>query len=537
MDDRLRGKPVDQETDYAEAVLDTVREGLRASEMRYRLLFETAREGIWLLDGDTGKVIDANPFLLELLGFRKDELVGREPWHLYGDREAARSRFEEVRKRGFSYDPELTMRSKSGSELRIEAVSNLYSVGASRVLQCNMRDLTDRSRLEGQLRQMQKLESIGHLAGGVAHDFNNILNIISAHTAVLDRNAAEAGDERSRESARAIEQAVRRGAGVVKQLLTFARRTETSFEPLDLNGLIDEVRKMVVETFPKTVRLRTELDPDLPRVLGDANQIHQALLNLVVNARDAMAKGGTITLKTHVVAGEMLRRRLENATADQYVSIEVADQGPGMNEEVRKRLFEPFFTTKEKGKGAGMGLAVVYGVVQAHQGTIDVESQPGKGTCFALYFPVSAAAAKRPAEPEEPAAETRGAAKIEEGRGRTILFVEDEELLQTAIRSLLEDQGYRVLTAGDGLEAVAMHAAHKSEIDAVIVDLGLPKLDGWEAFLRMKKADPELKAIIASGILDAEKRTRMRREGIQATLRKPYGAPEIMKILKQVLED
>jgi signal transduction histidine kinase/CheY-like chemotaxis protein len=460
-------------------------------------------------------------------------------------------RFEDLKKRGFSYDPELTMRSKSGNELRIEAVSNLYTVGVSRVLQCNMRDLTDRSRLEEQVRQMQKLESIGNLAGGVAHDFNNILNIISAHTAVLGRKSADGNGDRQKESAQAIEQAVRRGAGVVKQLLTFARRTETAFYPLVVNPIADEVRKMVVETFPKTVELRAELAPDLPKILGNPTQIHQALLNLVVNARDAMEKGGTITLKTRAVSGEKLRRRLESATAEEYVSIEVADQGPGMSEEVRKRLFEPFFTTKEKGKGVGMGLAVVYGVVQAHQGTIDVESDPGKGTCFALYFPAaspaaeSAGAESSAAAPlEEPAQEAEASWGSEEdgdgdggGKGRTILFVEDEELLQSAIRSLLEDQGYRVLTARDGVEAVEVHAARKKEIDAVIVDLGLPKLDGWDAFQQMKKADPKLKAIIASGTLDAEKRSRMRRAGIRATLRKPYGPREILAALRQVLED
>jgi two-component system cell cycle sensor histidine kinase/response regulator CckA len=418
----------------------------------------------------------------------------------------------------------------------------VYTVGASRVVQCNMRDLTDRSRLEAQLRQMQKLESIGNLAGGVAHDFNNILNIISAHTAVLDRKVASGDGNRQRESAQAIEQAVKRGAGVVKQLLTFARRTETSFEPLDLNALVEEVQKMVVETFPKTVRLEIDLAPGLPRILGDSNQIHQALLNLLVNARDAMSKKGTVTVKTHLVEGETLRRRLEDATAEEYVSIEVADEGPGMAEEVRKRLFEPFFTTKEKGKGVGMGLAVVYGVVQAHRGTIDVESLPGKGTCFALHFPVTTAAADTdeeaaPRRPrEDVSVEADRGERDGSGKGRTILFVEDEELLQTAIRSLLEDQGYRVLTAADGLEAVEVHAARKAEIDAVIVDLGLPKLDGWEAFLRMKKSDPDLKAIIASGNLDQEKRSRMRREGIRATLRKPYGAREIMKALRQVLE-
>ena len=248
--------------------------------------------------------------------------------------------------------------------------------------------------------------------------------------------------------------------------------------------------------------------------------------------------------------GERLRRRLESASAEEYVSIEVADQGPGMSEEVRKRLFEPFFTTKGKGKGVGMGLAVVYGVVQAHQGTIDVESDPGKGTCFALYFPAASPAAESagaeasaPPPPEKPANDaeaswgSEGDGDGDDGKGRTILFVEDEELLQSAIRSLLEDQGYRVLTARDGVEAVEVHAARKKEIDAVIVDLGLPRLDGWDAFQQMKKADPKLKAIIASGNLDAEKRSRMRRAGIQATLRKPYGPREILEALRLVLED
>jgi two-component system CheB/CheR fusion protein len=512
--------------------------GRRSSELRYRLLFETAREGIWLIDGDSRRILDVNPYLAELLGFRREELVGKVPWQedLYRDSEAAERRFEDLLARGFTFDPEVSMCTRDGDEIQIEAVSNVYSVGNSRVVQCNMRDLSERNRLQGQLRRAQKVEAIGALAGGVAHDFNNLLNIISAHLELAVRLDEES--DKRRQSVDAIRKTLQRGTSVVRQLLTFARREKAAFEDVSLNALVEEIVGIVRETFPRSIAIETSLAPGLPRVRADPNQIHQAILNLLVNARDAMPSGGRVRIETRTASSEKVREAVVETVGGDYVELTVADEGVGMDEEAMKRVFEPFFTTKSDSGGQGLGLAVVHTILDSHGAMVDVASRRGEGTRFRIWFPVPAQTAgtdageeaSRPPElPREPASGGNG-----EG-GQTILLVEDEDLLRDAVVSLLEAEGYRVLTARDGLEAVDRHAAHRDEISAVILDLGLPKLGGWEAFLRMKALDPALKAIVASGNLDRERRTEMRDQGLLASLRKPYAPEEILKTVRRVL--
>jgi len=520
--------------------------GLKASELRYRLLFETAREGIWLLEGATGRVIDANPFLVDLFGIRPEELVGKVPWdvNLYRDQEAAKRRYDDLLLRGFSYDPEISMTSRSGETVHIEAVSNVYFVGNSRIVQCNMRDLSERTRLRGRLMGAQRLEAVGSLAGGVAHDFNNLLNIIGAHVELVGRTDEP---EKQKKSLEAIRKTLERGSGVVKQLLTFARREKTSFEPVQLNAVVEEIVAIVRETFPKSLRIETRLAPDLPPILADAGQLHQALLNLLVNARDAMPKGGPITIATSVAGSSSVRTVVPEASHESFVELCVQDAGKGMDDATKRRLFEPFFTTKSDAGGQGLGLAVVATIAETHRAYLDVESELGRGTRFRLFFPATEAPRTLPtrsgtktrtggSEPGASGALAESAAPSGgSGNGQTILLVEDEDLLREAVGTLLESEGYRVLTARDGIEAVERHAAHRSEIAAVILDLELPKLGGWDAFLRMREADPHLKGIVASGTLEPDRRTEMRRLGLQASLRKPYAPAEMLKTVRQVL--
>lgn len=512
-------------TDRAEA-----ERHLKQSEARYRTLFQTAREGIWILDARSEFILEVNEHLTKLFGYEPEELVGKRPWELdvYDDNEAARVRFRELRRRGSSFDPQLRMKTKAGQTIHIEAVSNVYQVDESRVIQCNMRDISDRTRLQEDLRQVQKLESIGRLAGGVAHDFNNILNIISAHASLLDRNKKQ-DPSRQSESLDAIEKAVRRGSGVVRQLLTFARKSEISFEQVHVNTIVEEVAKMLGETFPKSVEIQLDLDTDVPAIHGDPNQLHQAILNLCVNARDAMPNGGVLQMDTRLTPGGELQGRLPDALTTTYVSIVVSDGGTGMSEGIRERVFEPFFTTKAPGSGEGLGLAVVYGVVNSHNGLIELDTTEGEGTTFRLHFPIGSS---RPRERDEPAEDSTG----QGGGTEMVLLVEDEESLLQALRALLESEGYVVLTAGDGMEAVRLHEENMGRVAAVVVDLGLPKLGGWEAYLKMRERDPDLRCIVASGNLDSKRRAEIHRGGARASLRKPYEAEEVLRTVRRVLD-
>ncbi len=512
---------------------------VRASEVRYRRIFETAREGIWLMDAATGQLLDVNPFLEELLGYSRQEMLGKKPWDLglYDDPAAARSRFEANLAGGFGFEQEVLLRTKAGQRVFVEAITTTYDQGGRRVTQANLRDVTERARLQEQVRQMQKLDSIGRLAGGVAHDFNNLLNIISAHVGVLGRDKLEA--MKRAESTSSIQKAVERGTAVVRQLLTFARKSDIAFEPTDVNVVMKELASMLRETLPKQVRVSTKLAEEVPRVHADPNQLHQAILNLAVNARDAMPQGGVLTLGTDVVSAETLRNKFPEAPDGTYVELCVSDTGAGMDGDTRRRIFEPFFTTKGS-KGQGLGLAVVYGIVNSHRGYVDVESEVGKGTTFRIYIEVpelqpgvdDVASRARRKSLRRPTA----AVKPISGERPTILLVEDEETLLAPIREFLEEEGFEVLTALDGVAAVRVHAENADRIQAVLLDLGLPRLGGWQAFLKMRERDPALRCIVASGNIEPEQRTAMQDAGVQASVRKPYGTSEILRVVRSVLE-
>jgi len=409
-----------------------------------------------------------------------------------------------------------------------EAVRTLYGRGrvvtrdgqAVRMVGTSQ-DITERKRLEDQLRQAQKLESVGTLAGGVAHDFNNILNIISAYAALISR--ASALSKPIEPHLETIQQAVERGTSVVRQLLTVARKGDAVFSFVDLNRLVEGLALLLRETFPRTISIVEEKAAEVPAIEADAGQLDQALLNLCVNARDAMPDGGTLVLKTEV------RGEGGSGSGDRHVCVSVSDSGVGMEEATRRRIFEPFFTTKKDGSGTGLGLAVVYGIVRSHGGSIEVETEPGRGSTFCLGFPV----AHRRAEPESVHA---SAVAPPVGGQETILLVEDETTLLGALRNLLEAEGYRVLEASDGLEAVAVHRRYAAEIALVVADLGLPKLGGWEAFLRMKEADPNARAILVSGILETDTQADFSAEGVRATMWKPYTADEMLRKIRAVLD-
>jgi PAS domain S-box-containing protein len=391
----------------------------------------------------------------------------------------------------------------------------------------SFRDVTEQRKLQNQLLQSQKIQSIGTLAGGIAHDFNNILGIILGYSSLLEKRKED--PQKHSESISAINQAVERGAALVQQILTFARKTDVAFEPLSIPDLGRELLSMLKQTFPKTITFTETYATDLPDILADRTQIHQVLLNLCVNARDAMPAGGSIIIEADLRTKDFVRSRFPTADQEFYACIRIIDTGEGMDEITRLRIFDPFFTTKEKGKGTGLGLSVVYGVIQSHHGFVDVESRLGHGTTFTLFLPIPSIVSKE--ETQILTVLTKPVRGTE-----TILLVEDEYLLLDMLRISLEAEGYTVYRAADGEEAIQMFTLHKKEIDLILSDVGLPKMNGVDEFKKLKEIDPTVKALLASGFFEPESKLELQRAGVMGFIQKPYVPQEILRKVREVLD-
>src|SRR5262245_33439727 len=397
------------------------------------------------------------------------------------------------------------------------------------------REAEEHQKLESQLWQAQKLESIGTLAGGIAHEFNNILNIIKGYT-LLIRQTPSIG-ESTAESLNVIDESVERGAYEVKQLLTLARKTESRLTLCNPNDLLLDLAKLLKQTMPKTIELTLDLDSKVPPVAIDTNQINQALLNLAVNARDALPNGGELTLKTIVVARFQVPE--PDATAESYVCVEVRDNGIGMSSGVQARIFEPFFTTKSVGNGTGLGLAIVYGIVKSHNGFIDVDSKPREGTTFRLYLPIAAHEEKStvddamlnkalPVEEKTNGADTPPSSQA---RTKSVLVIEDEENMVYLLRKAFLRNKCPLFVALDGAQAIAMYQNHKDDIGVVLLDIGLPKYSGWDIVLRIKEQNPDIKIFVTSGYLEPDLKSKMARAGVEAFIQKPYNPGDVVEML------
>jgi signal transduction histidine kinase len=385
-----------------------------------------------------------------------------------------------------------------------------------------------RFELERELIQSQKMESLGTLASGIAHDFNNILAIISGYSELGGRRSLPHQPELMK-CFEAISLASRRGALLVSQLLTFARKTETVFRSVDINAIIAELTMFFSETFPKTIHISTNLEKNAPAIVADLTQLHQVFMNLCVNARDAMPEGGSIAIATLVLENPKVRTKFPKATAQRYLAISISDTGCGMDEGTKGKIFDPFFTTKDPSKGTGLGLALVHSIIENHHGMIDVESGIGIGTAFHLYLPMEAPLA----DVEEPKKEIR--ISPPEGTG-TVLLIEDEALIIDMVQSVLNSEGYKVLIAQDGEEGIAMFARHQKEIVAVLSDLGLPKLRGDEVARRIKKIDPYAEIILISGFFDPGIKANMEKIGVNRFIQKPFTIAELDCGLQSVID-
>ena len=507
-------------------------EALRESETRFRVLADSTFEGLCI--SENGVIIDANASLARMLGLRAPGYHRPQGERLPGPGIGRAGQPADAIRIQHSLTS-TSSGSPDGTLLPVEARSKTIPYQGRRVQVTTFNDISERRRneeehsiLESEIRQNQKLESLGTLAGGIAHDFNNILSIISGHTAALAGKLKE--NPQAQAALHTINEAAERGSSMVRQILTFARKSEAEFRSLHIQDMVADLVKMLRVTFPRTIEISHSSPQDLPPVWMDPSQLHQALLNLCINARDAMAGAGKLEILTSLIDGGEIASRFPAAAGKRLVRIQVADTGVGMDEKTRSRIFEPFFTTKGRGRGTGLGLAVVYGVVQAHKGFIEVDSRPGRGASFSLYFPAS----ERQTLLAFP--EGEGAQPIARG-SETILVVEDEEDLRELLTTMLHDYGYGILVARDGLEALERYRRHRNDIQLVITDMDLPKINGAAVSQSILSDNPGARIILISGFVEAALKNSILASGVREFVAKPYTMPQMLQIVRKVLDE
>ncbi len=504
-------------------------DALRAGEERYRRITETSAEGIVTLDAD-GRITFANGRMARLLGLAPEEMTGRPLLDfVHPEGRAAAAAWLRHTRQGYEEQGDLRFRTRDGKTLwaLVAAVPLPDDARGQAGTLAMVSDVTARRELESRYLQAQKMEAVGRLAGGIAHDFNNLLTVIGGCGELLARTLPKGSD--AAELVREIREAGDRAAMLTRQLLTFSRKQPRVVEVLDLNEVVKRVQKMLRRILGEDIEQAVALEPALGRVNADPGQIEQVIVNLAVNARDAMPEGGTFTLRTaNAHLDEDYARLRPGVRPGWYVQLSVTDTGCGMDEETRLRLFEPFFTTKGPEKGTGLGLATVYGIVQQSGGHIDLVSEPGRGTTFHIYLPRS----KASLSPEE-AALGAGAAR---GGAETVLVVEDEDAVRSVIRRALQGAGYTVLEARGGADAIRLAEQHGGPIHLLLTDVVMPGLNGRQVAERVTALRPGARVLFVSGYTDDTLvRHGVHGEGL-AFLQKPFTAEALNRKVRELLD-
>jgi PAS domain S-box-containing protein len=520
--------------DHCGGALERIRaeQALRSSEMLFHSVWENSVDGMRLTDED-GNIVAVNEAFCRLVGLPRHELEGAPFTVIYAESENPErilqkycQRFQD---RVIEKHIERRLTLRNGKIVTFEDTNSFVELrGQPPLLLGLFRDVTAQKRLEDQLRQSQKMEAIGQLAGGVAHDFNNILTVIHGHASLLLAGGALAGPPAR--SAQQIIQAAERAAGLTRQLLTFSRRQVMQPRRLDMNEVVGNMTKMLGRILGEDIALQLHYFPRPALVQADAGMMEQVLLNLAVNSRDAMPKGGLLSVRIsleEVDARHMLHH--SDAHTGRFVCITAADTGCGIPGENLRRIFEPFFTTKEVGKGTGLGLATVYGIVKQHQGWVEVESEVGKGTTFKVFLPCSGEAA--------PVAEAPSVEEVVRGGSETILVVEDEAAVRDLVCSLLAAHGYNILQAESGIQALEMWPNCKEKVDLVLTDLVMPdRVNGRELAEKLWAERPRLKVIFTSGYsADVVGKDFVLRRGLNY-LQKPYHPHKLAVAVRECLD-
>ncbi|HKN15742.1 MAG TPA: PAS domain S-box protein [Candidatus Sulfotelmatobacter sp.] len=503
-------------------------QALRRSEVRYRSLVQTAVYGIYRSRLE-GQFLDVNPALIGMLGYNSAlEVLALDPQKdvFLHPNEYTRL-VDEFRRTGRMDGFEARWKRKDGSAITVRISGRAVATEdePADVLEAIAEDITERRVLEDQFRQSQKMEAVGRLAGGIAHDFNNLLMVVSGYTEVLldqltPENALHA-------KAEAIQQASDRATTLTRQLLAFSRKQLLELKVIDVNAIVADMERLLRPLIGEDIELTTNLAPAVGCTRADAGQLEQVIMNLVVNAKDAMPNGGKICIRTtSVTLDETYRPENTFIKHGPYVMISVSDTGQGMDRETQARIFEPFFTTKEKGKGTGLGLSTVYGIIKQSGGYVFVQSEPGRGTVFTIYFP-------RVDEPSEALAAPTSLAAV--GGTETILLVEDEESVRQLVRETLESRGYHVLEAANGNAALALAAAHAETIHLVITDVVMPGLSGHELVEQLLPARPGTKVLYLSGYAEDAFASPLPADGKKTFLQKPFTLQSLSRKVREVL--
>lgn len=510
----------------------------RSEEERFRAIWEHSADGMRVTDKD-GTIVMVNDAYCAMVKKTKEELLGKSFQIVYNKTDTdVRKGIERYKERFASNEITTKLEDQvtlwNNEVLTIEMTASYITFGINeRMLLCAFRDVTERKKLEEQLLHAQKMDSIGVLAGGIAHDFNNVLAMILGSAELVKHRAKDNPD--ILKFANMIANAAERGSGIAKQLLMFARTEKGFHRPLSLSLVIMDVCKLLEHSMPKSVSIRTIVTAENDIISGDEDQLHQILVNLAVNAKDAIEqKGGegTITFSVTNIRGNELKRQLPQARNTLYVVLHVEDTGKGMSEQTMGRIFEPFFSTKERGKGTGLGLSIVHGIVKNHNGMIDVESTVNVGTTFHLYFPASRIAENVPT----PTAETPVAtATSNDQPSKNILIVDDEPELRTMMKDILETHGHTVITAHNGKEALTVYEKEKEKIDLVISDLGMPVMDGRQFLATLRKQGSTVAFILITGYLDQGTKQDLLGEGANEVLLKPFTSETVISAVGRVV--
>ena len=497
---------------------------LSKSNQWHQALFDNATDGIMVLD-QNGIIMNANDRASEMHGFSKEALVGSHSGLLEVDerRGEAAERLQRILQ-GESLVYETEHFKKDGTRIFLEVSSKAIPIHDEVFIQSFQRDITEKKKIQEHLFQAQKMDSIGMLAGGIAHDFNNVLTAILGYTDLIRRDVGANEKVLSRLSV--IENASRKAGTMVSQLLGFSRKSEIERVPFDVNDVVRDTVKLLERVIDKRIVIRLALGERLPPIEGDMNQVEQVLMNFMVNARDAMPYGGIITVTSSAIdARPGVDGVPPYVPAGNYVMLSIADTGVGIPEEIQRKIFEPFFTTKERGKGTGLGLAMVYGVVTEHKGFVTVKSKINQGTTFTVYLPVSAKVTSMP----------RKQAVLSARGSEMVLLVDDDESVLNFIKEALEKNGYKVIATTNPMSAIDAFTKMHREISLVITDVVMPLLDGREMMKRIAEIDPQTRFMTVSGYSRySEKSDDVKPDYF---LQKPFEADELLALVRKIIDN